>query len=232
MGAGLATVIFGVIAQRTLKAKLRPLAELEVAAHRLARADYSQRIEMRSGDAFESLAYAFNTMADQLESSLTTIQAAADVDRLILSGAGLNAVVQIVLSAAGGIHGAGCRLILRPSLATAQLNTWTIETGKLRDNPVNISEMTDRRLANVNGYREVANRLCSTTVEGCFEVFTEGRLSGVLAVESDRPLEAQVARHLRELTDRLSVAVTNIAGSQRRDEWADFDGRGLEDRTA
>ena len=68
------------LAARTIT---RPINKLVVATRAIARGDYSQRVDLRSGDELETLAWHFDRMADEVEQQQAQILASReDLERL------------------------------------------------------------------------------------------------------------------------------------------------------
>ncbi|MFK7792430.1 MAG: putative bifunctional diguanylate cyclase/phosphodiesterase [Devosiaceae bacterium] len=74
---------FGFIASRLLAKKLAaPLEELAAAAGKVAQGDLDQHIELRSTDEFAQVGSAFNSMLDNLKTSMDEIHRVAYIDKL------------------------------------------------------------------------------------------------------------------------------------------------------
>lgn len=207
---------------RMLRRRFKPLTDLEEVTRMLARGDYSQRINIKTNDEFESLGRAFNEMTNQLEASLISSQSVADIDRLILSAADLDLVVRKVLISAR-MDAVEVTLILRPDPSSVRLNTYRLENRNLVEDSIGLIETTQDSLRHVDGYRSIAERLCGEQIVECLPIAAEGTISGVLAATSMRSLTASESKRLTDLADRLSVAVTNIKRSESLYQQAHFD---------
>ena len=74
-GLGLAGLVLGAIAiRRAARTITKPLADLAFASDQIATGNRSFRADVRSGDELESLAQAFNLMADATESSMRQLE--------------------------------------------------------------------------------------------------------------------------------------------------------------
>lgn len=207
---------------RMLRRRFKPLTDLEEVTRMLARGDYSQRVNIKTNDEFESLGRAFNEMTNQLEASLISSQSVADIDRLILSAADLDLVVRKVLISAR-MDAVEVTLILRPDPSSVRLNTYRLENRNLVEDSIGLIETTQDSLRHVDGYRSIAERLCGEQIVECLPIAAEGTISGVLAATSMRSLTASESKRLTDLADRLSVAVTNIKRSESLYQQAHFD---------
>jgi diguanylate cyclase (GGDEF)-like protein len=92
VGAWLASVAaatllsIGLVARRTIRRTLAPLAALTDGAHRLAAGIEPARVDVRRGDELGTLAASFNDMATQLEQRIAALRALGHIDAGILQG--------------------------------------------------------------------------------------------------------------------------------------------------
>jgi len=82
---------------------LRPINALLAATARFARGDFTARAEVGRNDEFADLANAMNSMATGLNRQFDTLRMLAQIDRLILSGASVEQVVDRILRHAATI---------------------------------------------------------------------------------------------------------------------------------
>jgi len=81
-----------------IRRTLLPLQELKKGARRIGMKHFDERISIQSKDEFEDLAHTFNTMAEQLGRQFTTMTAAAEIDRAILSSLKTEEIATIALT--------------------------------------------------------------------------------------------------------------------------------------
>ncbi len=221
--AGGLTLLASCIAvTRLLRRKFKLIADLEEVVHMLARGDYSRRLDLTSSSEFSSLGRAFNEMTEQLEHTLKSSQSVADIDRLILSSADLDIVLRKVLLSARSIRGE-ITLILRHDMASNALTTYRMDNRRLIKGTIGLREVSDDSLRDVDGYERVAARVCGENVWVCLPIETEGVISGALVASGDSAPKAAEVQQLGELSDRLSVAITNIQRSDSLYQKAHFD---------
>jgi len=79
-------LLIGLLARRTIRRALAPLAALTAGARRLAAGDEPARVDVRRGDELGKLATSFNDMASQLEQRIGSLRALGRIDVGILQG--------------------------------------------------------------------------------------------------------------------------------------------------
>ena len=79
-------LLIGLVARRTLRRALAPLAVLTDGARRLAAGIEPARVDVRRGDELGTLATSFNDMAAQLEQRIASLRALGRIDAGILHG--------------------------------------------------------------------------------------------------------------------------------------------------
>lgn len=207
---------------RMLRRKLKPLSELEDVTRLLARGDYSRRLRLNANEEFYSLGKAFNELTEQLQSSLTSSQSVADIDRLILSSADLETIVRKVLLS---VRSESCdiTLILRPDMASNALSTYRVDGRRLVKDSIGLLEISEDSLRDIDGYIKIAGRVCGENIQECLPIETEDMLSGALVACGDAPLKYAEHKQLADLGDRLAVAITNIRRSDSLYQKAHFD---------
>ncbi|TDJ23085.1 MAG: HAMP domain-containing protein, partial [Gammaproteobacteria bacterium] len=206
----LALIVVAVWSVRLLRRKLKPLADLQDATRRLANGDYSRPVHVDTHDEFQPLADAFNAMIDQFKEEKKSNQSLADIDRLILSAADLDTVLRKTLTSAR-MDAVEITLILRPDVSSVLLKTYRLDKRQLIKDTIGLVEITDNDLSNIDGYCDIARRVCGENILTYLPVAAEGKILGVLVAVGDRYITANETKYLTDLTDRLSVAVTNIS---------------------
>jgi diguanylate cyclase len=88
--------IVGVL--QLIRRKLAPLADLQQAARHIEQGDYTRRLNVSSGDEFELLSRAFNSMSQHLAGSFEALQSLSDMDRTILTATRPDEVVARALA--------------------------------------------------------------------------------------------------------------------------------------
>ena len=106
--AMLAVLVAALLSLRQIRTILVPVEELAKGARRVAKRDFSARVEVKSRDEFGELARAFNTMSDGIGRQFAVLSALAEIDRLILSTLDTEQVVRLVAERVGKVLSADC----------------------------------------------------------------------------------------------------------------------------
>ena len=80
-----------------IRRQMSPLSVIMKGIQRVTQKDYSEAVEISSGDEFEDMADAFNTMSGRVSHQLVTMASMSDIDQLILSRVKKEDILQIVL---------------------------------------------------------------------------------------------------------------------------------------
>jgi diguanylate cyclase (GGDEF)-like protein len=80
-----------------IRRQMLPLSVIMQGIQRVTQKDYSEAVEISSGDEFEDMANAFNTMSGRVSHQLVTMASMSDIDQLILSRVKKEDILQIVL---------------------------------------------------------------------------------------------------------------------------------------
>jgi diguanylate cyclase (GGDEF)-like protein len=90
-------LVAGLLAVGRIRRTLQPLGALLFGTRRLSQQDFNHRIEVASGDEFEELAAAFNSMAADLQGQFELLNLFREIDRALLAGAQPSAVIKLIL---------------------------------------------------------------------------------------------------------------------------------------
>lgn len=228
----LAVLLVVALTLTQVRRNLVPLERLLDGTRRLSARQFDGRIPVEQGDEFGELAEAFNTMSSRLGSQFRALTALSEMDRALLGGAGIDAVVGMMLRRLPDIvavDAAGVA-IMDPSgqpLARAYLR----ESG--RDTPVSqtrivlstgeIEELRrERDLLRLRAGDGSRNYLAGMQTLGMsayvvLPVVWKERLAGMLVLARRTAVEVASADlvHVREFRDRLGVALSTAARDEQ-----------------
>jgi diguanylate cyclase (GGDEF)-like protein len=215
-----------------VRRNLVPLERLLDGTRRVSARQFDGRIPVEHGDEFGELAEAFNTMSSRLGSQFRALTALSEMDRALLGGAGIDAVVGMMLRRLPDIidvDAAGVA-IMDPSgqpLARGYLR----ESGT--DMPVSqtrivlsageIEELRRERdllrLRSADGSRNYLAGMHSLGMSAfvVLPVVWKDRLAGMLMLARRTTAEVAAADlvHVREFRDRLGVALSTAARDEQ-----------------
>ena len=80
-----------------IRRQMTPLGEIMAGIERVTGKDYNTPVQVQSGDEFEDMAEAFNTMSARVSHQLLTQASMSDIDQLILSRIKKEDIIKIVL---------------------------------------------------------------------------------------------------------------------------------------
>lgn len=98
LGAVATLLLVGMLSLMLVRRSTAPLEKLIDGTRRLARQDWSARVELAADDEYAQLAQSFNQMAERIGGQVQAMQVQSTIDREILSGLDLRRVMQLLLS--------------------------------------------------------------------------------------------------------------------------------------
>ena len=123
-----------------IRRTLGPLEQLQEGTRKIAARQFHSRVEVSSGDEFEGLATAFNTMAVQLGTQFQTLETIREIDQAIFSSLDPEAIVDGVLTRMPGLFpGDAFGLCTLPEpQSTAWARFLLVETKQLQTQDISI----------------------------------------------------------------------------------------------
>ncbi len=215
-----------ILSSFAIRRSLVPLDRLTEATQRIADRDFSTRVDVSSGDEFDDLADAFNTMSDRLQRQFKTLATNAEIHRAILSTIDTTSIVET--ATAGALDTIDCDLVSvgvrragdaeevalfcavkgnveTVSDLTSGLSTWDVDTLSSGQESVVLSDD--------GGESELLASLPSSTgsIVVAFPVMLGSRLAAVLCIGriGRRAFSDEEVAQGRELADQVAVALSN-----------------------
>ena len=215
-----------------IRKSLVPLEKIRDGTRRIARKDFTTRVEVDSKDEFEEVAGSFNAMAGQLGRQFQALAARAEIDRDILSVLDVGKIVHTVLTRMRELlpcDSASITLRTTKAADQATLYLWdgTSESGvrtqavQLADAELNfLKEKPDRAITIERGLVPSLKPLTALGIKSCLILpilLTQG-LPGLIAlgyrkqpgVSPDDVLQA------RQFADQVAVALSNAYETAER----------------
>jgi putative nucleotidyltransferase with HDIG domain len=202
----------------SIRRSLGPLDSLTEGTRRIAKKDFSSKVEVDSGDEFEDLADAFNGMSDRLRRQFRALATNADIHRAVLSSLDTSTIVETAV--VGGLEAVdadvvGVALRTGESLAkgspetvhtaTAELSAWDLDA--LTQNPESVTLSDDFGASGLLAALPAAENLTVTALP----VLLEERVEAILCLGrgDGRELTDEECSQARQLADQVAVALSN-----------------------
>lgn len=236
----LALVIAAWLAMGQIRRSLDPLDTLATGARRLAAGDFDARVPAGARDEFGEVAQAFNAMALRLSQRFRLVEALAELDRAILTGAEMGHVVRTVLEhapgvvscdyvgvlhAGGGLRAGPALLVEGDGVATLVRRTDVDVSAKelallAGAGKAVVVDLRDSELPSLVG---LARR--GLAQAWAFPAGTEGRLSATLVLGFVSPPDdgPEIESVGRCLADRLAIAGSNLEWGEKLYRNAHYD---------
>lgn len=202
-----------------------PLTRLHEATEKLARGALDVRVNVKSGDEFEKLADAFNSMAAHMEGQFKMLTTISQIDQALLSSLDQRAIVETVLREVPNVF--PCEAIMlsllrddKPGERTAHIRFGAERfNGVIRLTVADIDTMYENREHFwVRSDTDPPPYLFPLMMQGIgscvvLPIFFQARASGFVAlgfIESDA-LSGEDLPRARQLVDQVGVALTNAS---------------------
>ncbi len=203
---------------------LGPLQELTRATARIASRDFDVRVPAARNDEFGQLAGAFNSMSARLGRQFNALLAHAEIDAVILSSVDLARVAEIVLRrAAELVRSDQCFLLLAEADGSYRLYS---RNGPGGDEARAIGIAADDACSLLQATDGMTG-LPGLPAKHAFAlpIALGGALAGalVLGYDEDRRPDAEEIALLRDLGDRVAVAIATARRDQELYRRANFD---------
>jgi diguanylate cyclase (GGDEF)-like protein len=222
-----------------IRRSLRPLDRLKAATRRIAGREFDTRVEVNSGDEFEELASAFNSMTSRLGRQFQMLSAMTAIDRAILAAQNQEHIARILLVSIKELvpyDRLAIGLLDSPSQHRAHL----IIEGQAEDvsheadaelSPAELAALTQGReltfsaaMGALPGYLDPLVQAGMTTCL-VFPILTRDGLAAFICLgyQQAPQMEALAEEELRNLTDRAAVAFSNAVWGERLHHQAHHD---------
>ena len=222
-----------------IRKTLTPLQKLTDGTNRIIRGQFDEPVDINSGDEFEKLATSFNNMARHINEQFKTTSILAEIDRLILSSLDTDYIIEILIKYLGNIIAVDhvCVITLddeNKSSALLHINIDNefklIQKQKLKLVGEDLREMEmcdDHLLLKDAEHREYTKqlRILGDKFFLVFPVHIKGELSGIICLGKDADFDASddKLRQIKELSDRVAVALSNAVWEEKLYFQAHYD---------
>ncbi len=238
------------LAAHQLQRQLQPLDRLIAATRRIAARDFDAVVRIESNDEFRELGAAFTGMVTALKREFAAVEAMAEVDRLLLESRGLETVLDALLPRMSRVvdcHSASVTLVDPMSPDRARVFEYVPALGeslpvrrvafdpeRMRERFARepVLELQGAQIGEFDFISSLAD--CGARRVRCLPLRQDNSIAGVLslgfdAADADPSTSGSGSDsgsgrdHSRELADRLSVALSNLAHGDALYRQAHFD---------
>ncbi len=218
----LISLLVGWLAYRQLRKRLEPLHQLQTATAAVSDGDYLAHVDIRTGDEFESLGNAFNHMSKTLKRSFDRLNRLAEIDKMILSAKNLDEIIRSTLEVAYQEICTPVEIVLwriKPKPLVIHFRYDGITPSKKRINLGEFAPISNWR--DVSHMQDVADKLCAIESARFHSIYVDDALAGFLISTHDSSLKQRSS--IKDFTDRLAVAITNVWRSEDLYKQAHYD---------
>jgi diguanylate cyclase (GGDEF)-like protein len=207
-----------------------PLEKLIDGIRRLAGADFTHQVEVSGSDEFGQLATAFNQMAARLGRQLDTLKVLSRIDQVILSKVDVDPVFALALTEIGALTPAGSAVIVVPeSAAAGEARAYRLAADGQQISRITVAPpLLSRIAARPEGLwldaADAAALKCALEAGAgrggslfVLPIMDRGNVCAFtcLALADPAPLADAVLAPLRELCDRVGVALSAAARDEQ-----------------
>ncbi|NNL62904.1 MAG: EAL domain-containing protein [Woeseiaceae bacterium] len=233
----LVLVLVGYLSLGLVARSLVPLRQLKDAATQFADGDLASRVSVRTGDEFEWLAEAFNSMASRLGRQISALEAMSGIDRMILSGTKLGDVAADVVGHLQSMTGCASAAVIARDADAPQVGTMiSSHDGEIVHDRVELPGNVDSAWCRPRAFEIDETDELEAPFQGRFMQFGQryvdmvpvilnDDLKGVLLLGFDSPIETSKRKEARifDLAGRFAVALSSVEREETLYRQANFD---------
>lgn len=228
----LALLLVALLSVSQIRRTMGPLEKLIHGTRRVADEDFDHRVDVVGHDEFGELATSFNDMAERLGRQLGTLKALSNIDQVILSRLDIDPVFSIVLVRIRKLTSANFAgiVVLEKSVA-GEARIYFLQAGhdhdmemsRVRVNAESLQEFAGRDkgfwLDNSDSLQHYIHQPGFQIAGQLFilPILAEGTLSAFICLEfkNTEDLPPHMRIHLRDLGDRIGVAISAVARDEK-----------------
>jgi diguanylate cyclase (GGDEF)-like protein len=228
----LALLLVALLSISQIRRTMVPLEKLINGTRRVADEDFTHRVDVAGHDEFGELATSFNDMAERLGSQLGTLKVLSHIDQVILSRSDVSPVFSIVLARIRELTSANfAGIVVLEKSVEGEARIYflqaghdpSMEIGRIRMKAEALQEVADRDKgfwlndpASLQRYFhqpefEITGHLF------ILPILAAGNLSALICLEFEyaEKLPPHMLAHLRDLGDRIGVAMSAVARDEQ-----------------
>ncbi|KXS33804.1 MAG: Diguanylate cyclase/phosphodiesterase [Candidatus Gallionella acididurans] len=228
----LALLLVALLSTLQIRRTLGPLERLINGTRRFAYEDFDHRVTVAGHDEFGELATSLNDMAERLGSQLATLKVLSEIDQVILSNLNMDAAFTIVLVRIRKLTDANFAGIVELEKSAAgeariyslqAASNPNLEMSRIRVNIEKLQEFSERDKGFwLDNSESLLNYIPQPGFQIAGQLFilpilTDGTLIAFLCMgfKNTRDLPPSLLIHLRDLGDRIGVAMSAVARDEK-----------------
>lgn len=228
----LALLLVALLSVSQIRRTMGPLEKLIKGTRRVADEDFDHRVDVAGHDEFGELATSFNDMAERLGSQLGTLKVLSNIDQIILSKLDIDPVFSIVLARIRKLTSASfAAIIVLEKSMSGEARIYFLQAGHDTNMESSRISVNAERLQEFAGrekgfWLDDAGSLQHYIPQPGFQItgklfiqpiLAEGSLSAFICLEfkSTGDLPPRMMTHLRDLGDRIGVAMSAVARDEK-----------------
>ena len=218
---------------------LDPLEQLMLGTKRISDGVYNKPVAIKSNDEFEVLGESFNTMAQRISEQIGTLRMMSNIDHMILSSLDSNHITSVLIDNCHSLFSIDHIAVVRLNSEDSDENTITYNIdGTFVEKQTESVDINSEKLLNEYLHSDYLWMDDSDETEYLQPLKSRGdkhflvlpfmarlRLTGLLCLGNSEPFEVDSTKlqQLRELGDRVAVALSNAAWEDKLYYQAHYD---------
>lgn len=230
-------MLIALVSSVQIRKYLVPLALLKDATRAIAGGNFNTQIELNSHDEFEELANAYNDMTHKLDRQFKSLATMSEVDRSILTSLDPDYIIETVLKGIQDLMPqSDVNLLSIDKHNNPIISKYAIKTTRFSQHKVKINEDEEKILKAHSNYllikpgSTIPNLLANFIHHGdftivLFPILLKQDLIALVTVRHPLTIDYQDSSYtqIRELIDRIAVAMTNASWEVKLYQQSNFD---------
>lgn len=230
-------LLITLVSSAQIRKYLIPLALLKDGTIEIAKGNFNTRIQFDSNDEFEDLAQAYNDMTQRLDRQFKSLSTMSEVDRSILTSLDPDYIIETVLKGIQDLMPQShVNLLSIDKHNNPIISKYAIKTTRFSQHKVKITEEEEKILKAHSNYllikagSTIPDLLSNIIKPGVmtvvlFPILLKQDLIALVTVRHQHNIDYQDSAYaqIRELVDRIAVAMTNASWEVKLYQQSNFD---------
>jgi len=233
----ISVLLIGLLSSTQIRRYLVPLELLKNATHEIAKGNFRNQVRFKSGDEFEQLAEAYNDMSRKLDIQFKSLAIMSKVDHSILTSLDADYIIETVLNGIRElVPHSDVNILSLDKQEHPTINKHAIKTTLFSQHRLAIHKDEEKILRAHTNFLLIKPDTVSpdflASLNGSrnnhvviFPLFLKTDLIAVVVLRHKQPLYNPEATYtqVRELIDRIAVALTNASWEGKLYQQVNFD---------